>query len=78
MTKDGMNPKGLDEIFARIEERQDLEQQAIIDQMVEIRLKLALAERDPAALRRSQMTALEKSRYIRAHGLEAYQRLPLK
>jgi hypothetical protein len=70
--------KEIDAIFARLEAAKDSEAEAWIDRMVDLRVRLALAEREQAALRRSQMTALEKSRYIRAHGIEAYQRLPLK
>jgi hypothetical protein len=77
MTKDA-NSRGLDEILARIDAVQDAEQQRLVDEMVALRVRLALVEREQAALRRSKMSPAEKSRFIRAHGIEAYQRLPMK
>jgi hypothetical protein len=61
----------------------EAERDRLLDRMVECRVKMALIERRraeereaEAALRRSQMSPLEKSRYIRSKGLQAYQALP--
>jgi hypothetical protein len=62
-----------------VEELVAREQERLIDKMVECRVieRRRAEEREAeAALRRSQMSPLEKSRYIRSKGLQAYQALP--
>jgi hypothetical protein len=75
---DGKGRNGLDGILAQLDAAQDLEQERLLAEMVELKLRLRLAEMKQAALRRSEMSAAAKSRYIRKHGVEAYNRLPMK
>jgi hypothetical protein len=75
MVKNG-NSRELDGIFARHDEVLDATQEQLLEEVVALRVQLALAELKQAALRRSKMSALEKSRFIRARGKPEYDRLP--
>jgi hypothetical protein len=66
-------------MFARLDAADAQAEQAMFDQMVDLKVRLVLAERERANAvqpRRKDMTPAEKSAYIRAKGKAAYDQLP--
>jgi hypothetical protein len=62
--------------LAELERLREAELERAIDRRVALEVKLRLAERERPMLQRSKMSTAEKSRYIQAHGKEAYLALP--
>ena len=76
-----MKPDAINELLERLEKYEEAEEERLREEMIAARIAVEVAARMAAQqpqLRRSEMSALAKSQYIRKHGVEAYNRLPLK
>jgi hypothetical protein len=74
-----MDLKALERAFARLEKFEEAEEERHIERLVDLKVRLRLAEMAAAngsGLRRSAMSAKVKSEIIRSRGVEFYRSLP--